>query len=94
MALRREKICGTFNKGSSAKGARMSIDENTGSLPDVGKAPLIVDVDFVEEEENTASVSVLVKAGFVSNGRMFCYGEDSPCYRLTRSEWVEQQAAG
>jgi ribosomal-protein-alanine N-acetyltransferase len=46
------------------------------------------------EEENTASVSVLVKAGFVSNGRMFCYGEDSPCYRLTRSEWVEQQAAG
>ena len=54
MALRQEKVCGTFNKGSSAKGARMSIDENTGSLPDVGKAPLIVDVDFVEEEENTA----------------------------------------
>ena len=45
-------------------------------------------------EENTASIRVLEKAGFTDRGRIFCYGEDSPCYGIRRTEWLQQQARG
>ncbi|MEM7281516.1 MAG: GNAT family N-acetyltransferase [Pseudomonadota bacterium] len=38
-------------------------------------------------EENTPSIRVLEKCGFRDRGRMYCYGQDSPCYRITREEW-------
>ena len=40
-------------------------------------------------EENVASKNVLEKSGFVDGGRMRCYGEDSPIWRITRDEWAE-----
>ena len=43
------------------------------------------------EEGNLASRHVLTKAGFADRGRMHCYGEDSPIYRITRDEWNERQ---
>jgi ribosomal-protein-alanine N-acetyltransferase len=39
------------------------------------------------EDENVASKGVLEKAGLIDRGRMHCYGEDSPSYRITRDEW-------
>lgn len=39
-------------------------------------------------EEDVASKNVLRKAGFIDRGRMWCYGEDSPNYRITRQEWL------
>ena len=41
------------------------------------------------EDENAASKHVLIKVGFIDRGRMHCYGEDSPIYRITRDEWNE-----
>ncbi len=41
------------------------------------------------EDANAASKHVLNKAGFIDRGRMQCYGEDSPIYRITRDEWNE-----
>ena len=43
------------------------------------------------DDENVASKKVLEKAGLVDCGRMWCYGEDSPIYRITRDEWKELQ---
>jgi RimJ/RimL family protein N-acetyltransferase len=40
-------------------------------------------------EEHEATKNVLKKAGFKDRGRMRCYGEDAPCYRLTRLEWTQ-----
>ncbi len=40
-------------------------------------------------EEHQATQNVLRKAGFLDRGRMWCYGEDSPCYRITRQEWID-----
>ena len=40
-------------------------------------------------EENVAAKNVLRKAGFIDRGRMWCYGEDSPNYRITRQEWMQ-----
>ena len=45
------------------------------------------------EEENLASKNVLKKAGLIDMGRMRSYGQDSPCYRITRDEWNQQQRA-
>ena len=42
-------------------------------------------------EENVASRAVLEKSGFVDRGRMRSYGEDSPNYRITRTEWCQFQ---
>jgi len=44
-------------------------------------------------EENVASIKVLEKSGLTDRGRMFCYGEDSPIYGITRDEWNELQQA-
>jgi RimJ/RimL family protein N-acetyltransferase len=41
------------------------------------------------DDANAASKHVLNKAGFIDRGRMQCYGEDSPIYRITRDEWNE-----
>ena len=38
-------------------------------------------------EENVASKKVLEKCGLLSSGRMRCYGEDSPIYRISRDQW-------
>jgi ribosomal-protein-alanine N-acetyltransferase len=38
------------------------------------------------DDENIASRKVLLKAGFKDRGRMLCYGEDGPVYRITRAE--------
>jgi RimJ/RimL family protein N-acetyltransferase len=43
------------------------------------------------DDGNLASRHVLTKAGFVDHGRMHCYDEDSPIYRITRDEWNETQ---
>ena len=43
---------GTFNTLPSAVGARMNADEEGGPLPEVEKAPLVVDVEFTESEES------------------------------------------
>jgi len=42
-------------------------------------------------EENIASRNVLEKSGLFDRGRMWCYGEDCPNYRITRNEWMESQ---
>jgi ribosomal-protein-alanine N-acetyltransferase len=41
-------------------------------------------------DDNFASRHVLEKSGFIDRGRMWCYGEDAPCYRITREEWCER----
>jgi chromosome partitioning protein len=44
-----------FNTAPSAIGARMTVDEESDTLPEVESAPLVVDVEFTEvEEESTA----------------------------------------
>ena len=40
------------------------------------------------EEDNAASINVLIKSGFTHRGTMYCYGEECPNYRITREEWV------
>ena len=45
-------------------------------------------------EENVAAKNVLRKAGFIDRGRMWCYGEDSPNYRITRQEWMRLHGSG
>ena len=47
----------------------------------------LLEVVATFEDENVASKRVLEKAGLIDRGRMHCYGEDSPSYRITRSEW-------
>lgn len=42
------------------------------------------------DDENTASRHVLEKAGLINCGRMLCYGEDNPCYRITRNKWLRE----
>lgn len=42
-------------------------------------------------EENIAARNVLEKSGLFDRGRMWCYGEDCPNYRITRNEWMESQ---
>ena len=42
------------------------------------------------EEDNAASINVLTKAGFIDHGTMYCYGEESPNYRITRADWHSQ----
>jgi ribosomal-protein-alanine N-acetyltransferase len=42
-------------------------------------------------EDNAPSKRVLEQSGLVDRGRMRCYGEDSPNYRITRDEWIELQ---
>jgi len=42
-------------------------------------------------EENIASRNVLEKSGLFDRGRMWCCGEDSPNFRITRDEWKESQ---
>ena len=43
------------------------------------------------DDGNVASIKVLEKSGLTDRGRMWCYGEDSPNYRITRDEWLESQ---
>ena len=43
------------------------------------------------DDENVASINVLEKSGLTDRGRMWCYGEDSAIYRITRDEWEESQ---
>ncbi|MEM7238036.1 MAG: GNAT family N-acetyltransferase [Pseudomonadota bacterium] len=40
-------------------------------------------------DEHEATKNVLRKAGFIDRGRMRCYGEDAPSYRITRREWIQ-----
>jgi ribosomal-protein-alanine N-acetyltransferase len=40
------------------------------------------------DDPNLASQHVLKKTGFIDRGRMRCYGEDGPIYRITRAEWL------
>ena len=42
-------------------------------------------------EENVAARHVLEKSGLFDRGRMWCYGDDCPNYRITRNEWMESQ---
>jgi RimJ/RimL family protein N-acetyltransferase len=42
------------------------------------------------EEENAASIKVLIKSGFINHGTMYCYGEQCPSYRITRDEWLKR----
>lgn len=44
------------------------------------------------EDENVVSKKVLEKAGLINRGRMWSYGQDGPCYRLTRAEWLRRDA--
>lgn len=39
------------------------------------------------DDANVPSKNVLEKSGLLDRGRMRCYGEDSPIYRITRDEW-------
>ena len=41
------------------------------------------------DDENHKSENVLLKTGFIYQGRMLAYGEDSPIYRIDREQWVE-----
>ena len=41
------------------------------------------------EDENETSKNVLKKAGFTYQGRRTAYGEDSPDFRISRSEWIK-----
>lgn len=43
-------------------------------------------------EENEASKAVLRKTGFADIGEMFCYGEMSPVYEMTRAAWCRTRA--
>ncbi len=40
---------------------------------------------------NTASRSVLLKAGFTDRGTRRSYGEDGPDFRITRGEWLSSR---
>ena len=44
------------------------------------------------EPGNDASRSVLEKSGFVDHGVRWCYGEESPDYRIARSDWLAANA--
>jgi len=44
------------------------------------------------DEKNIASENVLKKAGFVDKGKMRCYGEIGPNFRITREEWSMRQS--
>lgn len=44
-------------------------------------------------EENEATKNVLRKAGFVDRGTMWCYGETSPIYKMTRQDWLQSKHA-
>jgi len=46
------------------------------------------------DRENTASRHVLEKIGFVNRGTMRCYGQQSPCYRITRAEFLDSTSPG
>ena len=50
---------GTFNFFLSAEGACMSINDEDTRLPEVEKVPLIIDVEFTEEEHIHSSVEEL-----------------------------------
>ena len=50
---------GTFNFFLSAEGACMSINNEDTGLPEVEKVPLIIDVEFTEEEHIRSSVEEL-----------------------------------
>ncbi len=43
------------------------------------------------DDANVASKNVLEKSGLLDRGRKWCYGEDSPIYRITRDEWKALQ---
>jgi len=47
-----------FNTAPSAKGARMTIDEESDTLPEVESAPLVIDVEFTEVEEESTVPSL------------------------------------
>ena len=47
-----------FNTAPSAKGARMTVDEESDTLPEVESAPLVVDVEFTEVEEESTVPSL------------------------------------
>ena len=44
-----------FNNTTSAKGARMNAEDDGGDLPEVQNAPLVIDVEFTEIEEETTA---------------------------------------
>jgi ribosomal-protein-alanine N-acetyltransferase len=50
----------------------------------------LVDVVACIDDENNASRNVLFKCGFRGEGRRRAYGEQSPCFRITREQWVSQ----
>ena len=41
------------------------------------------------EDENESSKNVLKKAGLTYQGRRTAYGEDSPDFRINRSQWIK-----
>ena len=45
------------------------------------------------EDGNVRSRNVLEKSGLVCTGRGMAYGEDSPLFRITRSEWIEKNTS-
>ena len=49
---------GMFNTAPSARGARMTVDEESDTLPEVESAPLVVDVEFTEVEEESTVPSL------------------------------------
>jgi len=44
-----------FNNTPSAKGARMNAEDDGDDLPEVQKAPLVIDAEFTEVEEETTA---------------------------------------
>lgn len=46
------------------------------------------------DRENAASRNVLEKIGFINRGTMRCYGQQSPCYRITRAEFLDSTSPG
>jgi ribosomal-protein-alanine N-acetyltransferase len=51
----------------------------------------LIEVVATFYEENVASRKVLEKSGLTDRGRMRCYGEDCPNYRISRNEWNKLQ---
>ena len=48
----------------------------------------LVEVVATFEPGNEASRKVLEKSGFADHGMRWCYGEDSPDYRIAKADWL------
>jgi len=72
--------CSAWGKGYATESCKRLLDFAFEESP-------IEEVVASFYEENSASKNVLKKSGFIDRGRMRCYGEDSPCFRITQAEW-------